>query len=99
MAGPRASARGHDWTPPGERIRQAPAEIEQDEQIRKIADMMPTVAEYGERYCSRHDLSPVTADKYRGLLRLYINAEPTSVSGRGGSRGRPWSSSVSVTSG
>ncbi len=65
-----------DWTPPGE-------------QIRKIADMTPTVAEYGERYCSRHDLSPVTADKYRGLLRLYINAEPTSISRRGRSKGRP----------
>jgi integrase len=78
-----------DWTPPGERIRQARAEIEQDEYVRKIADMMPTVAEYGLRYCARHNLSPVTADKYRGLLRLYINAQPTSMSRRGATRARP----------
>lgn len=78
-----------DWTPPGERIRQARAELEQDEYVRKIANMMPTVAEYGQKYCDRHDLSRVTQSRYRMLLRLYIMGERTSVSRRGGIKGRP----------
>jgi len=78
-----------DWTPPGERIRQARVELEQDEYVRKIEAMMPTVAEYGEKYCSRHDLSPVTSCKYRGLLKLYIIGQPTSITRRGAVRGRP----------
>jgi integrase len=78
-----------DWNPPGERIRQARVELEQDEYVRKIEAMMPTVAEYGEKYCSRHDLSPVTSCKYRGLLKLYIIGQPTNITRRGAVRGRP----------
>ena len=42
-----------DWTPPAERIRQAHAEREQDKQARRIAELMPTIAEFGAKYCER----------------------------------------------
>jgi integrase len=78
-----------DWAPPAERIRQAHAEREQDEQVRRIAELMPTIAEYGAKYCDRDDLSRVTRARYRGLLKLYINGEPTGISRRGAIKGRP----------
>jgi len=78
-----------DWTPPAERIRQAHAVREQDEQVRRIAELMPTIAEYGAKYCDRDDLSRVTRARYRGLLKLYINGEPTGISRRGAIKGRP----------
>jgi len=78
-----------DWTPPAERVRQAHAEREQDAQVRRIAELMPTIAEYGARYCERGDLSRVTQCRYRGLLKLYINGEPTGITRRGAIKGRP----------
>jgi integrase len=78
-----------DWTPPAERIRQAHAEREQDKQTQRIAELMPTIAEYGAKYCDRDDLSRVTRARYRGLLKLYINGEPTGISRRGAIKGRP----------
>ena len=50
---------------------------------------MPTIAEYGAKYCDRDDLSRVTRARYRGLLKLYINGEPTGISRRGAIKGRP----------
>jgi hypothetical protein len=44
--------------------------------VRRIADLMPTIAEYGARYCERGDLSRVTQCRYRGLLKLYIKGDP-----------------------
>jgi len=78
-----------DWTPPAERIRQAEAEREQEKQARRIAEQMPTIAEYGAKYCERDDLAPTTRDRYRMLLRLYINGEPASMTRRGSTRGKP----------
>jgi len=78
-----------DWTPPAERIRQAHAEREQDKQAQRIAELMPTIAEYGAKYCERDDLSRTTRCRYRGLLKLYIVGEPTSITRRGAIMGRP----------
>jgi hypothetical protein len=78
-----------DWTPPAERIRQARAEREQVKQARRIAELMPTIAEYGARYCERDDLSRTTRCRYRGLLRLYINGEAAGITRRGAIMGRP----------
>jgi len=78
-----------DWTPPAERIRQAEAEREQAKQARRIAEQMPTIAEYGAKYAERDDLAPTTRDRYRMLLRLYINGEPASITRRGSIKGKP----------
>jgi integrase len=50
---------------------------------------MPTIAEYGAKYCERDDLAPTTRDRYRALLRLYINGEPASITRRGSIKGKP----------
>jgi len=77
-----------DWTPPAERIRQAEEERDQAKKARRIADQMPTIAEYGAKYCERDDLAPTTRDRYRQLLKLYINGEPSNITRRGSVRGK-----------
>ena len=78
-----------DWTPPAERIRQAEVERDQAKRARRIAEQLPTIAEYGSKYCERDDLAPTTRDRYRQLLKLYINGEPSTITRRGSVRGKP----------
>ncbi len=50
---------------------------------------MPTIAENEAKYCERDDLAPTTRDRYRMMLRLYINGEPASFTRRGSTEGKP----------
>lgn len=78
-----------DWTPPLDRLREDEAEREQAERVRRLADQTPTIAEYGTKYCDRDDLSAGTRERYRQLLRLYINGEPAPITRRGTTKGKP----------
>ncbi|HEX2856130.1 MAG TPA: site-specific integrase [Propionibacteriaceae bacterium] len=77
-----------DWTPPRERLRAAEVELEQLREARRLAGQVPTIAEYGARYCDRDNLAPTTRDRYRMLLRLYIKAEPSPITRRGATMGK-----------
>lgn len=78
-----------DWSPPLDRIREAEAKRERTERAHQLADLAPTIAEYGARYCVRDDLAAGTRERYRQLLKLYINAEPSPITRRGMTRGKP----------
>lgn len=77
------------WTPPLERIRQAEAARDAERRARELAERIPTIAEYGGRYCERDDLSPTSRDRYRQYLKLYILGEPASITRRGIVKGKP----------
>lgn len=78
-----------DWTPPLERLREAEAEVEQAREARRLADQVPTIAEYGALYRDRDNLAAGTRDRYRMLLRLYIKGEPSTITRRGAIKGKP----------
>lgn len=78
-----------DWTPPLERLHEAEAAVEQAREARRLADQVPTIAEYGALYCDRDNLAAGTRDRYRMLLRLYIKGEPSTITRRGAIKGRP----------
>ena len=78
-----------DWTPPLERLHEAEAAVELAREARRLADQVPTIAEYGALYCDRDNLAAGTRDRYRMLLRLYIKGEPSTITRRGAIKGRP----------
>ena len=78
-----------DWTPPLERLHEAEAAVGQAREARRLADQVPTIAEYGARYCDRDNLAAGTRDRYRMLLRLYIKGEPSTITRRGAIKGKP----------
>lgn len=78
-----------DWTPPLERLHEAEAAVEQAREARRLADQVPTIAEYGALYCDRDNLATGTRDRYRMLLRLYIKGEPSTITRRGAIKGKP----------
>lgn len=78
-----------DWSPPLDRLREAEAERDRAERARQLAMRTPTIAEYGAQSCSRDDLSAGTRQRYDQLLRLYINGEPSPITRRGSTKGKP----------
>ena len=78
-----------DWSPPLDRLREAEAEREKVERAQHLADQAPTIVDYGAKYCEREDLSAGTRDRYRQLLKFYINAEPATITRRGMTKGEP----------
>ena len=77
-----------DWTAPLERLHEAEAEIARAREARRLANQVPTIAEYGALYCNRESLAGGTRDRYLVLLRLYIMAEPSMITRRGATRGK-----------